>query len=479
MEALSDVSTDIVESAGLSFTDDDVNKVKLFKLIFKGRDDVYSINKGLCVMQPLTGTVILRHLRGEHRLSIHPLLPDGKTYLAVVNIEELDLEAAQSYLDAAKAYDIPTYPEISKSNGLHLWTFFNEPVLVRKAQEITKQILQCAALPETTEIFPRHEDLSTPAGVDNCINAPLFGEDMRNGRTVFLDEKLEPYDDQWEFLASIEKITPDGARKKIVLQRTTEQPATVAKRQKGTGFYKVPGKMHIQESELNAKRKRWRGKLGIDPNNTIAKKRLTVVGKQPARIQFRLLLFPAVTVILLVVLLVTNLVLLDRIGNLGTQLTTAATDRGFRQYQSITAAKGSDLQHAEVLISPKLGTDSQVTEAYNKALAACRSGRYNEAIGMFEHVLEYPSSHQLKDNAQYWLAECHYAQGRYVQALSEFRKVKEYFPEGNKVSDAELKIAYTYHKLGLIEEAKQKLLQLSKDWPNQQFLPQVVALLKE
>jgi hypothetical protein len=206
MSTLNDVLMDLVKSAGL---DDKVGKVKLFKSIFRGRDDVYGFGEGLRVKQPLTSGVILRHLEGKHRLSIYPLLPDNTTFLAVADIDDLDLQAMQAYLDVARTYEVPTYLEVSKSGGYHLWTFFTEPVPAPAAGELVKRILRDTDLPEAIKIFPRQPDLSSPENLAEYINVPLFGEDVRNGRTVFLNEGSEPHADQWEFLASVKKMTPE------------------------------------------------------------------------------------------------------------------------------------------------------------------------------------------------------------------------------------------------------------------------------
>ena len=203
---LSGALIDLVELAGL---DDKASKVKLFKSIFRGRDDVYGFGEGLCIKQPLTSGVILRHLAGKHRLSIYPLLPDNTTFLATVDINEPDLQKVQAYLDVAHTYEVPTYLEVSKSGGYHLWTFFTEPVPTATARELIKQIVWDTDLPEIIKIFPRQPDLSSPENLAEYINVPLFGEDVRNGRTVFLNEEFESHADQWEFLASVEKITPE------------------------------------------------------------------------------------------------------------------------------------------------------------------------------------------------------------------------------------------------------------------------------
>ena len=67
----------------------------------------------------------------------------------------------------------------------------------------------------------------------------------------------------------------------------------------------------------------------------------------------------------------------------------------------------------------------------------------------------------------------------WYEALDEFQKVKQNFPEGNKVFDAEIKTVYTYHKLNSIEQARQKLSQLSRDWPHQKYAAQIRILREE
>lgn len=124
-------------------------------------------------------------------------------------------------------------------------------------------------------------------------------------------------------------------------------------------------------------------------------------------------------------------------------------------------------------------TDSQVEEIYSSAYADCTSGRYDEAIEQFQQIVKYPSFHGLKDNAQYWLAECYYAQKDYARALVEFQKVRELFPRANKLFDAELKIAYTYYNLRDLEAAKRKILQLSTEWPDKQYQSRIATLSRK
>jgi hypothetical protein len=57
-------------------------------------------------------------------------------------------------------------------------------------------------------LFPS-QDVLPSGGFGNLIVLPLQRAVRNAGNTEFLDESLEPYRDQWSYLASIPKITPD------------------------------------------------------------------------------------------------------------------------------------------------------------------------------------------------------------------------------------------------------------------------------
>jgi TolA-binding protein len=273
--------------------------------------------------------------------------------------------------------------------------------------------------------------------------------------------------------------------------------------------YNALGKVHHQRGELSAARKCWQTALKIDPDNITARQCLASVATKPSRILVGAQLWIAVVVVLvLAALVITNAVLLRRIDNLETELARASApgeqtpepetqisatdeqDEADQASQQVPTPESDEQGASEapiiaepspVEISPPVPSDTPVTalEVYNQSLADCTDGWYNQAIRGFQKVLSYPSSPELKDNAQYWLAECYYAQKDYVKALPEFQKVKENYPEGNKVFDAEIKVAYTYWNLGQAEQARQKLSQISEAWPGQQYQTQISILAEK
>ncbi len=291
----------------------------------------------------------------------------------------------------------------------------------------------------------------------------------------------------------------------------------IAEDPKHVNAYNVLGKIYAQRGDVKKATRCWRMALRIDPENITARQCLAAAGKEPTRSWFKQLVWPAIAGILFIALVVTNLMSLQRISSLKAQLALARANQALARVPASPRPKAYNppeekaparvatpvatqkaepeqetkrTQPAEVAETVevksqkpeeplRLTTAVQVTQAYNKALADCRAGKYDQAIEAFRQILGYPRRHTLKDNAQYWLAECYYGQKNYILALSEFEKVRRNFPKGNKVFDAELKVAYTYYKLGQIDEAKRKLAQLSKTWPLRPYRSRIAALSKE
>src|SRR5262245_66423075 len=64
-------------------------------------------------------------------------------------------------------------------------------------------------------LFP-NQDVLPEGGFGNLIAAPLQGQRRRNGLTVFLDlATLEPYEDQWTFLSTVDRLSPGGAQRVV------------------------------------------------------------------------------------------------------------------------------------------------------------------------------------------------------------------------------------------------------------------------
>ena len=222
-------------------------KVRLFRFLFRGREDVFAkqwwsqkIQKigyspvcnrewsrawcgkpgmkcGDCTNQdfaPVTDDVIQDHLEGRHTIGIYPMLLDETCYLLAVDFDKQSwMEDVVAFLETCRQMDIPAVIERSRSgNGAHVWIFFSEAVPASTARK-----LGCYLLTETMtrhhqlgmdsydRLFP-NQDTLPKGGFGNLIALPLQKAPVEKYNTLFLDETLRPHEDQWAFLSSITRM---------------------------------------------------------------------------------------------------------------------------------------------------------------------------------------------------------------------------------------------------------------------------------
>lgn len=132
------------------------------------------------------------------------------------------------------------------------------------------------------------------------------------------------------------------------------------------------------------------------------------------------------------------------------------------------AAAGSATQSAASPAAPPVAapTSSQEQQEYEAAFQLMKQGDYTGASRAFRtFISRYPKS-PLAANAQYWIAESNYFVRNFNLALKEFLKVEELYPSSRKLSDALLKIGYTYYELGEWAKARQYLQKVIERYPN-------------
>jgi len=94
---------------------------------------------------------------------------------------------------------------------------------------------------------------------------------------------------------------------------------------------------------------------------------------------------------------------------------------------------------------------------YQAAFELLKQGRYEEAATGFSSFLtNYPDS-ELRDNAEYWLAETHYVTEDFQAALAGFQSVITEYPSSRKLADAWLKVGYCNYEMSNWDEARQAL----------------------
>ncbi|CAN5897512.1 DEAD/DEAH box helicase [soil metagenome] len=233
-------------------------KIALFRSLFRGREEVYPkrfeskktgkagyspvcgnewvrgicekprIKCGDCPHQhwlPVTDEVIRWHLSGsdehgrDYVAGVYPMLLDERCFFLAVDFDEGDWSAdALAYLETCERLNIPAVLERSRSgNGGHVWIFFAEALpasLARKlgAHVLTETMEQRpeAGLKSYDRFFPNQDTLPR-GGFGNLIALPLQKSAREKGNSLFIDARLEPFADQWDFLSRMEKVTKQRA----------------------------------------------------------------------------------------------------------------------------------------------------------------------------------------------------------------------------------------------------------------------------
>ncbi len=221
-------------------------KIRLFRSYFRGRQDVYALRweskKGtsgyspacgnewhplLCKKPcsrcenkkylPITDDVIHDHVLGKATVGIYPLLPDETCFFLAVDFDKKGWERdATAYLSVCKDMRVPAALERSRSgNGGHVWIFFSDAVPAVAARKLGSAILtRCmerrhAMGLDTYDRFFPNQDTMPKGGLGNLIALPFQRLPREKGNSVFVDEGFQPYPNQWEFLASVQKVQPE------------------------------------------------------------------------------------------------------------------------------------------------------------------------------------------------------------------------------------------------------------------------------
>ena len=235
-------------------------KVTLFRNLFRGRDDVYALRwqssssgrsgyapacanewrPGLCEkpriscrdcnhreLLPLSDAAIYGHLAGEHTIGLYPLLENDHCHLLAADFDEQDWrDDARAFLHSCRQLAVPAALEISRSGeGAHAWVFFEEAVSAREARQLGAALISHACnatrqleLSSYDRLFP-NQDILPKGGFGNLIALPLQKEARQRGCSVFVDDDLKPYPDQWAHLASLQRLSVAGLQS--VLQSAT------------------------------------------------------------------------------------------------------------------------------------------------------------------------------------------------------------------------------------------------------------------
>lgn len=170
---------------------------------------------------PVSEDVIVWHLQGfdnrgnEFVMGMYPMLVDETCYFLAVDFDKNKWEQdAVVFLKTCHSLGLSAVLERSRSgNGGHVWLFFEEAVSASLARKLGAHILTETmesnpelGLDSYDRFFPNQDTLPR-GGFGNLIALPLQKSARLQKNSVFIDEYLQPYDDQWAYLADIKKIT--------------------------------------------------------------------------------------------------------------------------------------------------------------------------------------------------------------------------------------------------------------------------------
>jgi superfamily II DNA or RNA helicase len=206
-------------------------RLDIFKRLFKGRKDVYAIRyfdkqDQIDKYAPardfetrnllrLTDGVIRQHLQGKKFIGLYPLAGDNRTQFLVIDIDKQNWREIVPAIGAVFAsLNQLMHAEVSQSGtGAHIWVFFSEPIFAHVARNFGQVVLQRAMQLNPRmdfDAFDRmlpNQDFLPNKGFGNLIAAPLNGQRVPLGRSVFVDEQLVPITQQWEYLGGIRPIS--------------------------------------------------------------------------------------------------------------------------------------------------------------------------------------------------------------------------------------------------------------------------------
>jgi putative DNA primase/helicase len=116
---------------------------------------------------PATEQMFADHLAGKRRLGLIPATPEGMTRTGVIDFDRYDAPLkgyatwADYYREQCNRLHLPLNATSSRSGGVHLIAFFEQPVPTTQVRDWLQRVtVLLLGLPKETEIFPKQEQAS-------------------------------------------------------------------------------------------------------------------------------------------------------------------------------------------------------------------------------------------------------------------------------------------------------------------------------
>lgn len=116
--------------------------------------------------------------------------------------------------------------------------------------------------------------------------------------------------------------------------------------------------------------------------------------------------------------------------------------------------------------APVAGIGMSPQRVYDTAWADYTSGQWDLCISGFDMYLRTFPRSDLADEAQFYIGECNYADGKNQEAVQAYTQVITNYPRGQSVAPAYYKRGLAFERLGQVDRARESFEAVLKSFPD-------------
>jgi tol-pal system protein YbgF len=116
--------------------------------------------------------------------------------------------------------------------------------------------------------------------------------------------------------------------------------------------------------------------------------------------------------------------------------------------------------------APSLPPGMSPQRVYDTAWADYTSGQWDLCISGFDMYLRTFPRSDLADEAQFYIGECNYADGKSQEAVQAYTQVITNYPRGQSVAPAYYKRGLAFERLGQVDRARESFEAVIKTFPD-------------
>lgn len=169
---------------------------------------------------PLDRSMLLAHFSNHAHpyrdvVGMYVTDEESRTHVLVGDFDKAGWQQeALAFAHACREHGIDAAIERSRSgNGAHVWVFFDTAIPASLARRLGFAMMDYAmahtpgmSFKAYDRFFPAQDSIAK-GGFGNLIALPFQGWARSHGNTVFVDDDMSPYADQWLYLSGIRKTT--------------------------------------------------------------------------------------------------------------------------------------------------------------------------------------------------------------------------------------------------------------------------------